>query len=167
MGEVVEKLYNQNLVLELAISTEKLLASRLDLIWRLGDWRNALPQALKPITSHDISWRSANPAIDDLRLRIFLTLRYKCVQVLVNRAVLFKYLDYQPESDVDSRELHLLQTSGQCSLQACQEDCRELIKLVAALLNPAKEFEDITLFGAWYFSSYHGKLHCLNTKKLD
>lgn len=158
MGEAVEKLYNQNLGCGLAISTEKLLASRLDLIWRLGDWRNALPPILKPITSHGVYEIGAYRKIEHLRLRTFITLRYKCVQVLINRAVLFKYMDYQPEFDIESRELHLLQSSGRCSLHACQEECRDLVSFVAALLNPVEEFENITLFGAWYFSCYYGKL---------
>lgn len=163
MGEVLEKIYNQNLDCNLVISTEKLLALRLDLLWRLSEVRNDLPHALRPVTSHDISGATTISDFDLLRLRIFLTLHHKAVELLINRAILYKYLDYRFEDDVGHRELELLQTSGRCSLEACQKNCSELIGLVAALLSPAPVLKGVTLCGAWHFSGYRGK--CRGSRK--
>jgi hypothetical protein len=155
----LEKLYNQNLEKYLVIGTEKVLAIRLELSWKLSKLRRNLPSTLKPITSQEILQEQATPTItiDHLRLRIFLTLRYLNTEILIHRAVLFKYLDYEFNLDSDSQELELLRSSGWCSLQECKTRCMEIIRMVATLLNPAKEFEAITLFGAWYHSSYFGK----------
>lgn len=156
MGDAIDRLYNQNLGLDPGITTYKILAHKLDLSWKLAEWRHNLPSSLKIMTSLELSQENKLPPLEILRMRIFLTLRYLNVQILILRPILPKFLDYKFNSDHDEHELGLLQGSGLCAVQECSTACMETINIIHMILKPVKTYEATTLHGAWWFSTYYG-----------
>lgn len=156
MGDTINRLYNQNLGSDSAIPTHQVLSHKLDLSWKLAEWRHNLPTSLRIMISLELQHENTLPPLEILRLRIFLTLRYLNVQILILRPVLVKFLDFKPGSDHEEHELALLRSSGFCVLQECSTACMEAISMIDMVLKPAKTYEATTLHGAWWFNTYYG-----------
>jgi hypothetical protein len=158
MGDAVNKLYNQNCGSDSAMTTHNILAHKLDLSWKLTEWRHNLPSSLRIMTSLELQQENNLPPLELLRLRIFLTLRYLNVQILILRPISLKFLDYNFNPDHSEHELALLRGSGLCALQECSTVCMEAINISDMILKPMKAYEANTLHGAWWFNTYYGQL---------
>ncbi|KFY82436.1 hypothetical protein V500_10548 [Pseudogymnoascus sp. VKM F-4518 (FW-2643)] len=155
MGHAVETLYNQNWGSDSAMTTHKTLAQKLDLSWKLAEWRHNLPSSLRIMTSLELQQDTNLPRLEPLRLRIFLTLRYLNVQILILRPILLKFLDHKFNPDHGEHEMALLQDSGLCTLQECSTACMEAINIIDMILKPVRTYEATTLHGAWWFNTYY------------
>lgn len=144
------------------MTTHEILAHKLDLSWKLAEWQQNLPSAIRIIASSELQQGDNLPALEPLRLRIFLTLRYLNVQTLILRPIMLKFLDYKPNTDDGEHELALLKGPGLCALQECSAACIEDIKLMGRILNPCKPYQTTTLHGAWWFNTYYGQLDVIS-----
>lgn len=154
MGNAVDQLYNKNLGPDPSLPISSLLARTLDVRGDLDKWCCGLPPMLTILTLLELEREDALPPVEILRLRVFLTLRYRSVEILVLRSCLRHYLDFDPELASAKHEVALLRGVGLSIVRQCAESSIELIDMIERLLLPFDRFGD-TLHGAWWFNTYY------------
>ncbi|KAK3693204.1 hypothetical protein B0T22DRAFT_504748 [Podospora appendiculata] len=99
MGDVLDRIYDQNLGFRPAIPTSEAHNHISQILWRLAQWQDNLPDYLKVISSSDMDaseTASVPPTLETTRLRVLLSLRDFGARILVLRLAVIQFFDLSP-----------------------------------------------------------------------
>ena len=159
-GEVVEKLYDQNLGTRPYQSMGEALDHMSRMCWRLAKWQDDLPAYLRVLTCHDAI--EAGQTLETTRLRVLLSLRYFGVRILALRPVLVQFLDLPGATASPSEhQSRWLRSSGAVLLADLVQTSSDVFHVSKGLLMAARN-SNRNLLGAWWFSCYYSEcyFHC-------
>ncbi|KAK3332833.1 hypothetical protein B0T19DRAFT_457818 [Cercophora scortea] len=166
MGDVLDRIYDQNLGFRPPIPTSEALNHISQILWRLAQWQDNLPDYLKVISASDASAsETVPPTLETTRLRVLLSLRYFGARILVLRPAVIQFFDLTPpqpssassaaasgESNAQSR---LLRSSGAVLLADMVRTCGDVLHISRNIILAALRESNQNLLGAWWFSCYY------------
>lgn len=125
------------------------------LCWKLAQWQDNLPTRLKIISSRDTVDDVAS-TLENVRLRVLLSLRCLGAKILVLRPVLNQFLDLPGTTASNEHQLQWLRSSGAVLLAEMVCACGDVLHIGKNIL--AASQNDQNLLGAWWFSCYYSTL---------
>lgn len=149
----MERLYDQNLGFRPLLPMSEALGQISQLCWKLAQWRDNLPTCLKIITSRN-TVDDVAPNLENVRLRVLLSLRYLGTRILVLRPVLDQFLDLPGTTASNEHQLQWLRSSGAVLLADVVRTCGDVLHISNDVILAASR-SDLTLLGAWWFSCYY------------
>jgi hypothetical protein len=152
----VDRLYDQNLGFRPSLPMSEALDQISRLCWQLAQWRDNLPTCLKIITSRD-SVDDVPPNIENVRLRVLLSLRYLGARILVLRPVLNQFLDLPGTTASNEHQSQWLRSSGAVLLADMIRTCSDVLHISENMILAASR-KDQNLLGAWWFSCYYSMI---------
>jgi hypothetical protein len=153
IGDVVDRLYDQNLGFRHLLPMSEALGQISQLCWKLAQWQDNLPTRLKIITSRD-SVEDVPPTLENVRLRVLLSLRCLGARILVLRPVLNQFLDLPATTASNEHQLQWLRSSGAILLTDMVRTCTDVLHIGKNIILAASR-NDQNLLGAWWFSCYY------------
>ncbi|SPO07004.1 uncharacterized protein DNG_09698 [Cephalotrichum gorgonifer] len=153
IGDVVEKLYDQNLGTRSQAPMSKTVDEISQLCWRLAQWQDNLPARLKIITSREAPDDAAPRTLETTRLRVLLSLRFLGARILVLRPILTQFLDLPGSSTANEAQGRWLCSCGAVLLADLVNTCRDVLHISTSILAASRN--DQNLLGAWWFSCYY------------
>ncbi len=153
IGDVVDRLYDQNLGFRPLLPMSEALGQISQLCWTLAQWQDNLPTRLKIITSRD-AVDDVPPTLENVRLRVLLSLRCLGAKILVLRPVLNQFLDLPGTTASNEHQLQWLRSSGAVLLADIVCTCTDVLHIGKNIILAASR-NDQNLLGAWWFSCYY------------
>ena len=151
MGQIIERIYSQNLDNNMKKPALDLFKAILEIEESLLEWKAGLPAEIQIISSTDeIPWRAKTQCYCDN----ILSLRFLNARALLHRAVFAHLLLVTPTSPMSSRldkEAEMLRAFAPKSMEICLESAITTIKIIS---HGIIRGEDLP---AWWFSIYYGK----------
>lgn len=153
----MDRLYDQNLGFRPSLPMSEALGQISQLCWQLAQWQDNLPTCLKIITSRD-TVDDVSPSIENVRLRVLLSLRYLGTRILVLRPVLNQFLDLPGTTASNEHQSQWLRNSGAVLLADMVRTCNDVLHISKNIILAASQ-NDQNLLGAWWFSCFYSTLH--------
>lgn len=160
IGDVVDKLYEQNL----GFWTQAPMSETVDqisrLCWKLAQWQDNLPSCLRIISSHDTPG-DAPRTLETTRFRVLLSLRFLGTRILVLRPILGQLLDLGGAAAANESQTRWLCSSGAVLLADLVSTCRDVLHISKSVLAASRNDQNIQ--GAWWFSCYYSMMRLATT----
>ncbi len=154
IGDVVDRLYDQNLGSRPHIPMSEPLVQISQFCWKLAQWQDNLPASLKIITSRNTIDDDVPRTLENVRLRVLLSLRYLGAKILVLRPVLNQFLDLPGATALNEHQSQWLRSSGAALLADVVCTCTDVLHISKNIILAASR-NDQNLLGAWWFSCYY------------
>lgn len=155
IGDVVDKLYEQNLGFRTQAPMSEVVGQISCLCWKLAQWQDNLPSCLKIITSCDTP-DDAPRTLETTRFRVLLSLRFMGTRILVLRPILGQFLDLGGAAVANENQTRWLCSSGAALLGDLVSTCRDVLHISKSVLAASRNDQNIQ--GAWWFSCYYSMI---------
>lgn len=158
IGSAVELLYDENVDSPHPRDTYKLISNRLQLSWKLEEWRETLSVLGGLVSISELIPDSAIPNdTTTLRLRILLTIQYYRIAMLINYPVLAALLDQivKSKNSQDERAFTFLRETATPVVKHDWLAAKELCQILHALSTATAAFLDPST--DWWTCNYTSK----------
>ena len=161
LGDVVEKVYQNNIKTEDDISSSHLFQQTISVERELESWRADLPLQLRVRTKDEIAQHLSDPSIFS-PLSTVITLRYHSVRSLLHRAMVTRFLACTDQDDIHREDWNFLQAFGRVSLEVSVRSASETIDIIHLTCESPHR-----ILTTWWFLVYYSKSFNSNMFRLS